>query len=216
LHCAPNPAADAILNSFLICDDHALVREAVAGTLLGCWPESAITEAGDFKAAWSLADQGHDLCICDLMMPGAEPLEGVARIKQLAPDMPVLILTGTQDDALMLRLLELGVNGFVQKDVGGKVMLAAIHLIAAGERHVPSRLLTMMAPASPPTEQLRLTDQQRKVVALVAQGQSNKAIALALGVAPSTIKTHLEQAMRQLGATSRYEAANLARAGGLI
>ncbi len=204
------------MNSFLVCDDHALVREAVAGTLLANWPEAEIVEAANFTAAWAAAEQGHDLCICDLMMPGAEPLDGVARIKQLAPDMPVLIVTGKQDDALMLRLLELGVNGFVQKNVGGKVMLAAIRLIEAGERHVPSRLLSLMTPAHPPAEQLRLTDQQRKVVALVAQGQSNKAIALALGVAPSTIKTHLEQAMRQLGATSRFEAANLARVSGLI
>jgi DNA-binding NarL/FixJ family response regulator len=183
---------------------------------LGTWPEAQVTEVGDFISAWSAAKQDHGLCICDLMMPGAEPLEGVARIKQVAPDMPVLIVTGTYDDALMLRLLELGVSGFVQKDVGSKVMLAAIRLIEAGERHVPSRLLALMAPATPMPEQIRLTDQQRKVITLVAQGQSNKAIALELGVAPSTVKTHLEQAMRQLGAHGRFEAANLARSIGLI
>lgn len=204
------------MNSFLICDDHTLMREAIAGTLLGSWAEAKIVEAHDFTSAWAAAEQGFDLCICDLMMPGAEPLEGVARIKQLAPDMPVLILTGTQDDAQMLRLLELGVNGFVQKDVGSKVMLAAIRLIEAGERHIPSRLLALMTPSAPAAVPIRLTDQQRKVIALVAQGFSNKAIAANLGVAPSTIKTHLEQAMRQLDATSRFEAANLARAAGFI
>lgn len=204
------------MNNFLVCDDHALVREAICGTLLANWPEAQIVEVADFGAAWASAEQGFDLCICDLLMPGADPLEGVARLKQIAADMPVLILTGTQDDAQMLRLLEMGVNGFVQKGVGSKVMLAAIRLIEAGERYVPSRLLTLMAPASPPTAAQRLTDQQRKVISLVAQGQSNKMIAQNLGVAPSTVKTHLEQAMRQLGATSRFEAANKARAASLI
>lgn len=204
------------MNSFLVCDDHALMREAITGMLLGSWPEAEIIEAADFTSAWAAAEQGFDLCICDLMMPGAEPFEGIAQLKQLAPDMPVLILTGTQNDAQMRRLLELGVNGFVQKDVGSKVMLAAIRLIEAGERHIPSRLLALMTPAVPTAEPIRLTDQQRKVIALVAQGLSNKVIAISLGVAPSTIKTHLEQAMRQLGATNRFEAANRARNAGLI
>lgn len=202
--------------SFLVCDDHVLLREAIIGTLIGAWPNAQITEAGSFTASWSAAEQGHDLCICDLKMPGAEPMEGIARIKRVAPDLPLLIVTGTEDDALMLRLLELGVDGFVRKDVGGKVMLAAIRLIEAGERHVPSRLLSLMTPSVSQSDQPRLTDQQRKVIARVAQGDSNKAIALNLGVAPSTVKTHLDHAMRQLGATSRFEAAKLARSAGLI
>lgn len=206
-----------LMNSFLICDDHALVREAIVGTLLGNWPDAKILEAGNFPEAWEAASNGFDLCICDLMMPGAEPMEGIAHLKRTAPNMPILIVTGTQDDALMLRLLELGVNGFVQKDTGSKVMLAATQLIAAGERHVPSRILQMMSShASGAAKPVRLTDQQLKVIALVARGYSNKAIALNLGVAPSTIKTHLEQAMRHLGATSRIEATNRARAVGLI
>lgn len=205
------------MNSFLICDDHTLVREAISGTLLSTWPGSVILEAADFMQAWNAAIEDVELCICDLMMPGAEPMEGVFRLKQAAPDMPILILTGTNDDGLMLRLIKLGVNGFVHKDSGSKVLLAAIQMISAGERHVPARILEMMVKDKEAFEApFRLTDQQRKVVSLVARGMSNKSIAQELGIAPSTVKTHLEQAMRLTDTTSRFEAANKARQAGLI
>lgn len=205
------------MNSILICDDHALVREAISATLLARWPDADVVEAGGFTEAWANAADGFDLCICDLMMPGAEPEPGVAQLKRAAPDMPILIVTGTQDDALMLRLMEIGVNGFVHKDTGSAVMLAAIQLILAGERHVPARVLEMMVrPNNEAILQVRLTDQQRRVVTLVAQGMSNKSIAQSLGVAPSTIKSHLEQAMRMTETTSRFEVANRARQAGLI
>jgi DNA-binding NarL/FixJ family response regulator len=205
------------MNSFLICDDHALVREAISGAILSCWPKAEITEASSFTEAWTRVSDGFDLCICDLSMPGADAVSGVQELKQAAPDMPILIVTGSHDDQMLLKLMDAGVNGFVEKNKGGKVMLAAIHLIAAGERHVPSRILEMANKQDLPLEALiRLTDQQRKVISLVAIGKSNKMIALELGVAPSTIKSHLEQAMRAMGATSRFEAANLARIAGLI
>ena len=205
------------MNNFLICDDHALVREAIAGTLLTAWPAAEILEVGTFPEAWQAAEGGFDLCICDLLMPGSEPMAGVERLKQTAPDMPILIVSGTQDDALMLRLMKLGVNGFLHKGTGSQVILAAIQLIAAGERHVPARVLEMLEGDAPALDEpIRLTDQQRKVVSLVAKGMSNKGIAQSLGVAPSTVKTHLEQAMRLTASTSRFEAANRARQAGLI
>ncbi len=205
------------MNSVLICDDHALVREAIAGTVIGNWPGVEIAEAGSFPDAWAAAARGFELCICDLLMPGAEAQSGIVQLKQVAPDMPILIITGQRDDALMLQLLQHGVNGFVEKDKGSKVIIAAIHLILAGERHVPPRVLELNAtPAQATASTIRLTDQQRRVIALVAEGKSNKAIASEMGVAPSTIKSHLEQAMRATSATSRFEAVNRARTAGVI
>lgn len=205
------------MNSFLICDDHALFREAISGTILSHWPDAEIAEASSFTAAWDLAAEGFDLCICDLAMPGADAVPGVRQLKQAAPDTPILIVTGSHDDQMMLDLMDVGVNGFVEKNKGGRVILAAIHLIAAGERHVPSRILEMSKKSNEPSKvRIRLTHQQRKVLSLVVTGKSNKTIALELGLAPSTIKSHLEQAMRALDATSRFEAADRARLAGLL
>ncbi|APG62004.1 hypothetical protein LPB140_03320 [Sphingorhabdus lutea] len=206
------------MNRFLICDDHELVREAISSSIADEWPDAVFTETKNFPQSWEEVSKGYDLCICDLSMPGASAIEGVSQLKQSAKDMPILIVTGVDDYDLMLQLLNLGVNGFVQKNSGAKVIIAAIKLIEAGERHVPSRLLALMERKNKIDNCAitRLTDQQRKVLQFVAQGRTNKDIAIQLGVAPSTIKSHLETAMRLLGATSRYEAVNIAKSENLL
>ena len=206
-----------VIGSILICDDHPLVREAILATLQGRWPDAKIREAGNFPDAWDAAAAGFDLCLCDLGMPGATAREGILKFKAQAPDMPIVIVTGLQDDHLMLSLLNLGVNGFVDKNKGGQVLIAAIEIVAAGERYIPSSAYELWRKHNTQFETLiTLTHQQRKVVSLVAMGKSNKLIANEMGVAASTIKSHLEQAMRATKTTSRFEVAHAARKAGLI
>lgn len=197
---------------FLICDDHAILREAIADTLEGGFPGCEIRQAASFPEAWRMAqDFAPDLAICDLVMPGADPLAGVTTLLGIMRGRPVLVLTGTEDDQLMLRLFESGVAGFAGKNSGSAVILAAIRLLMAGGRYLPPRLLDLVGAPHPDHRPLcpeapRLTAQQRRVLLLVAEGKQNKVIAQELGVAPSTIKSHLEHAMRQLGAANRIEA----------
>ena len=214
------------MKSCLICDDHALVREAIAGAIHMSWPEANVVEAVDFPAAWKLAAQGHDLCIADLVMPGADPLSGIRRLRELAPDLPILIVTGTEDDALLLDLLDLGVAGFAPKSARGAVIEAACRLILAGGRFLPERVAEIaaarvdrddlpadaaqrVAATAEPGD--RLTDRQIEVLRLVARGYSNKEIARALALAPSTVKTHLAHIQASLGAHNRTEASILAQ-----
>jgi DNA-binding NarL/FixJ family response regulator len=124
----------------LICDDHALVREALAGTVRLDWQDARITTANDFPAAWAAAP-GHDGCIADLMMPGAEPLDGIAGLRRAAPDMAILVVTGTEDDGLLLGLLNLGIAGFAPNTASGAIIEAALKLIDVGGRYLPPRLL---------------------------------------------------------------------------
>lgn len=210
------------MKTILICDDHALVREALAGTARLAWPDAVITEVGDFPTAWAEAANGHDLCIADLMMPGAGPLAGIDGILRRAPAMPVLIVTGTEDDALLLDLLDRGVAGFAPKSATGAIIEAALRLIGAGGRYLPERLAQIAAsridtggvPAirdDAATLAERLTDRQLAVLRLVAHGHSNKEIGRILDLAPSTVKTHLTHAMAYLGTNNRTEAAIKAR-----
>lgn len=206
----------------LISDDHALVREAVAGLVRRRWPEAEVVQAGDFVTAWGLARRGPDLCIVDLAMPGASPLEGVAGVMAAAPDARLLVLTGTEDDGLMLDLLRLGVAGFASKTLEPAVLAAAIELVAAGGRYLPPRLadlgpLARTAPAAAPRgEAPSLTDRQLSVLRLLADGQSNKDIARRLDLSPATVKTHVATLIAVLGAANRTEAAAKARAAGLV
>lgn len=207
---------------FLVCDDHAIVREAIADMLVDRFPGCTVTTAEDFKQACELAVSfAPDLVLCDLVMPGAEPFDGVAAVQGAAPGRPLLVLTGSEDDALMLRLFSAGVAGFVSKNSGGQIISAAIQLALAGGRYLPPRLLELLGgnigkEQILATPNIRLTDQQRRVLALVIEGKQNKVIAQFLGIAPSTVKSHLDHAMRQLEVSNRFEAANRAQQLGLI
>ena len=223
------------MQTCLICDDHALVREALVGSVKMNWPGTVVSEASDFPQAWVLARSQPGFCIADLVMPGAAPLDGIKGIMQAAPHTPILVVTGTEDDALLLALLKLGVAGFAPKSASGAIVEAAIRLILAGGRYLPPRLAdiaaagvgaaldrgqaTLASPnrwaasTGPFNEAIleQLTRRQIDVLKLVAQRRSNKEIARTLGLAPSTVKTHLENLLQTLGVANRTEAASQAR-----
>ena len=210
------------MTRFLICDDHALVREALAGTVQMGWPGSTVDVAGDFPSAWAKAALGHDLIVCDLIMPGAAPLAGIDGMIRAAPTTPILVVTGTEDDALLLDLLQRGVAGFAPKSASGAIIEAAMRLILAGGRYLPPRLAEIatarLDDGSAPAIRddlvhltARLTARQMDVLHLIAKGQSNKEIARALDLSPSTVKSHISHVLSCLGATNRTDAAFKAR-----
>lgn len=211
------------MKSCLICDDHALVREALAGTVGMGWPEAVVDVAGDFPAAWAMAEAKHyDLIICDLIMPGSGPLAGIDGVVRAAPGTSLLVVTGTEDDALLLDLLDRGVAGFAPKSASGSIIEAAIRLILVGGRYLPPRLAEIASAriddGSVPAIRddvarlaERLTERQMDVLRLMAKGHSNKEIARQLQLAPSTVKTHLSQLLTHLGASNRTDASIKAR-----
>lgn len=210
------------MRSCLICDDHALIRDALATAIAARWPGVAIAQADDFPQGWaSAASAQPEVCVVDLAMPGADPREGIAGLRRAAPDARILVVTGLSDDRLMLDLVADGVAGFAQKTSGSHVILAALELILAGGRYLPPRIAELATGAAP-SEGARkspaalLTPRQTDVLALLAQGLSNKQIARELGVAPATVKTHVAQAIAVVGAANRTDAAMRAKGLGLI
>ncbi|MDP3550820.1 MAG: response regulator transcription factor [Novosphingobium sp.] len=211
------------MKSCLICDDHALVREALAGTVRMGWPDAKVDRAGDFPSAWAMAiEMCYDLIVCDLIMPGSGPLAGIDGIIRAAPNSPLLVVTGTEDDALLLDLLDRGVAGFAPKTASGAIIEAAMRLILAGGRYLPPRLAEIasariedgsVTAVRDDVARLAesLTERQMQVLRLMAQGLSNKEIARTLNLAPSTVKTHLSQLLVHLGATNRTDASIKAR-----
>jgi two-component system, NarL family, nitrate/nitrite response regulator NarL len=205
------------MRTCLICDDHALVREALAGTVRMGWPGIEILEASDFPSAWSRATTAPELIIADLVMPGAGPKAGIAGLLAAAPTSKLLVVTGTQDDALLLDLLDMGVAGFAPKTSNGSLIEAAIRLILAGGRYLPPRIGDIAAARAEsggvPMQRdrgvavaERLTDRQLDVLRLLAKGHSNKEIGRVLDLAPSTVKTHITHVFSVLGAVNRTDA----------
>ena len=212
------------MKTCLICDDHAMMREALAGAVAIGWPGAAETLADDYPAAWQAAEARPDLIISDLVMPGSRPVDGIRRLAQIAPDSPILVVTGNEEDGLLLDLLKLGVAGFAPKTSKSEVIEAAIRLVLAGGRYLPPRLLDLATLGASPAVAVttsapltgRVTERQLDVLRLIATGGSNKEIARDLDLSPATIKAHAAAAIAALGAANRTEAVMRARELGLI
>lgn len=207
------------MQSCLVCDDHGMMREALAGVVRFSWPMAAISTAEDFPSAWREMAAAPTLCLCDLSMPGAQPLDGVQRLQRIAPETAILVVTGSEDDTLLLSLLRSGIAGFVPKTSRSAAIEAAIRVVLAGERYLPSRLIELASAsvtsgkAAVPfvSESVRLTERQIEVLQMIARGRSNKEIARALQLSPATVKAHLAAAFGALGVANRTEAVIRAR-----
>lgn len=184
----------------LICDDHPLMREAVTFALRDRWPALYLAEASDYPEAWAAADAGLDLCVIDLAMPGADPLSGLAEIRRRAPAASLIVLTGLNDQALLADVEAMGVP-VLPKTLDGPDLLDAI------------ATLSPTLDAERPTA---LPPRQQQVLALLAEGLTNKEIARRLGISPSTVKIHVARLTTWLGAANRTDAAARARRARLV
>jgi DNA-binding NarL/FixJ family response regulator len=212
------------MKTCLICDDHAMMREALSGAVAIGWPDAEVIQAADYPAAWKAAANRPDLIISDLIMPGSGPVDGIRRLVEAAPETPILVVTGNDEDEVLLALIKLGVAGFAPKTSKSAVIEAAIRLVLAGGRYLPPRLAEIAtrdaapgAPPPPPGQSLaRLTERQADVLRLIATGGSTKEIARELDLSPATIKAHTAAAIAALGAANRTEAVVRAQQMGLI
>jgi DNA-binding NarL/FixJ family response regulator len=214
------------MNSCLICDDHQMMLQALKGSVQLSWPEAEIRVASDFPSAWSAAATLPDLILCDLGMPGAAPVEGIRRLREAAPQSPVLVVTGVEDDQILLDMFELGVAGFIPKVSSPTILELAMRLILAGGHYLPERMikLTNRLPGTesePPrftagANFSKLTVRQIEVLRMIATGKSNKEIARALCLSPATVKAHVAAVIAALGSANRTEAAFAARNFGVI
>lgn len=221
----------------LIADDHRLVIEAVKAKLseLGAGIEFVLALSVDELLAGATDDL--DLALIDLNMPGADGQAHIDEIRRRHPAVPVIVLSGYEDPAIMRSALECGVLGFIPKAYSPEVMLSAVRLVLAGGVYVPPMMLTALPPGivagvSPSAsagepfarggnggsgqtlEHLRnvLTERQVEVLQLLSQGKPNKLIGRSLGISEGTVKIHLAAIFRALNVRNRTEAVVAAQA----
>jgi DNA-binding NarL/FixJ family response regulator len=194
----------------LVADDHALIREALRHLLAQLDSDVTVIEAADCDSTRS-AVAGHpdlDLILLDLHLPGVGGLVLLPQLRADYPALPVVVLSALEDSGTVREALARGAVGFIPKSSSNEVMLSALRLVLAGGRYLPPEALSGGAIAAAPTSpaDVVLTDRQREVLALMAQGKSNKQICRELDLAEATVKIHVTAILRALKVTSRAQA----------
>jgi DNA-binding NarL/FixJ family response regulator len=203
-----------------IADDHWLVIEAVKAKLSELEPGIEFVLAMSVDELLAGATDDLDLALIDLNMPGADGQAHIDEIRQRHPAVPVIVLSGYEDPAIMRSALERGVLGFIPKAYSPDVMLSAVRLVLAGGVYVPPMMLTAVPPGivagsgGQTLEHLRsvLTERQVEVLQLLSQGKPNKLIGRSLGISEGTVKIHLAAIFRALNVRNRTEAVVAAQA----
>ncbi|WP_240732569.1 LuxR C-terminal-related transcriptional regulator [Dyella terrae] len=211
----------------LIADDHRLIVEGVKLKLAELGPDTEFSEAMDVDELRRVVhgDEAHsfDLALIDLAMPGGHGTSHLAEVIETLPQLRVIVLSGSEDPALMKDLLAMGAHGFIPKAYSPEVMLSAVRLVLSGGTYVPPMMLQEShASPLPPSpnggsladasrsleERLRklLTERQIDVLRLLSQGKPNKLIARDLGISEGTVKIHLAAIFRALNVRNRVEA----------
>lgn len=205
-------ATDPVLR-LLLADDHEMVRVAIRHALSALSPSIEWREARDatsVEAELARCDEV-DLALVDLHMPGAGVVAWIAGLRQRHPAVPLVVLSGDEDPALVHSLIGQGIAGYIPKSDSSAVILEAVRLVLAGGTYAPLRLMACSGSTTPlataPTATPKgLTERQFAVVRLLARGLPNKLIARELDVSESTIKVHLLAIFRALEVRNRTEA----------
>ena len=206
----------------LLADDHHLVREAIVSYLTRAARDIACVEAADLQQVRErlAAESGFDLVILDYRMPGMNGLSGLDEVRRLVPLTPVAIVSGAMDPAEARRALERGAAGVIMKNLRGTALLNAVRLMVAGEVYVPMSVLAGASPGAGTVQRTRpwfanLTRRELDCIEFLVRGSTNREIAGGLAIAEITVKLHLNNAFRKMGARNRSDAVRIAMLQGV-
>ncbi len=209
--------------TILIVDDHAVVREGLRAFLELQDGLEVVGEAADGREAIREAERLRpDVILMDLVMPTLDGVGAMRVLRDQAPDSRVVVLTSFLEDQRLLPAIQAGAAGYLLKNAEPSELARAIRAAHEGEAvidpTVAARLVSAMSevPGGESGRYESLTRREREVLELIARGRSNKRIALELGIAEKTVKTHVGHVLAKLGVADRTQAALLAVRHGLV
>lgn len=193
----------------LLADDHEVVREGLRLALLRSPHIRVVGEAADGETAVALAERRRpDVIVMDLRMPKMDGIEATEEVLKLIPGAGVLIFTAYGERALLQRGLESGARGYVLKEAPHETLVRAIERVAAGDTFVDPALIPSLT--TDKNGQDILTQREREILQLLADGMSNADVAAQLVISQETVKSHVRHILTKLEADTRTQAVAIA------
>ena len=193
----------------VVVDDHPIVRDGLAGIFALEEDIDVVGQAGSGPEALAVvAERDPDLVLMDLRMPGGDGFAAIRQLQERGGRPRVLVLTTYDTERDVRRAMAAGADGYLLKDLPRDQLIAAVRELMSGSprTHVNA----------PHGSQLSLTDRETEVLALVADGLTNRAVARRLGISEATVKTHLAHVYTKLGVLDRAAAVREAWERGLV
>lgn len=211
-HAQQPPQTARQLDTALIVDDHPLFCDALSMTMTGPVGIGRVEAVGSLSDALDRVTQipAPDVIVLDLHLPDVNGLDGVLRMRQAAPETPIIVVSSMDERRVVRGALLAGVSAYVPKHAPREEFREAFAIISRGDTH-PSRLMLDNAPAATSSEETLarmalLTRQQARILQLISAGLLNKQIAYELSIAETTVKAHVTAIMRKLGVQTRTQA----------
>ncbi|HLI92561.1 MAG TPA: response regulator transcription factor [Puia sp.] len=205
----------------LIADDHAVVRRGLSEILLEAYPAATIEQAGDADTLLQRStEEAWDIVISDLMMPGRSVLEVLQQLRQVHPQLPVLVLSIFPEEQYATRVFKAGAAGYINKDAAPTELVKAVERILQGRKYITARIAEKLAgdlsldKDKAPHE--LLSDREFHVMKLLATGKTITEIAGELSLSTTTISTYRSRIMGKMKMKANAELARYALENGLI
>lgn len=198
--------------TILIADDHPLFRGALRQALDSLLPSVNVLEASGSDELSQTLNQTSDvdLILLDLNMPGVEGFSGLLYLRAQHPEIPVIIISGMDEPAVIRRSVEFGASGFIPKSLDVDIMGTAISAVLNGDTWIPADVDLNAAEDAETADLARrmatLTPQQIRVLKMLSEGLLNKQIAYELSVSEATVKAHVSAILDKLNVDSRTQA----------
>ena len=196
----------------IIVDDHPLFREALRRALETILPEAQVAECAGLDPLQEALGKSRevDLVLLDLTMPGVQGFSGLIYLRAQYPEIPIVIVSATEDPLVIRRAIHFGASGFIPKSLDLDGIGNAVRTVLSGDIWAPPDV-DLDGPDDRETSDLvrrlgRLTPQQMRVLMMLSEGLLNKQIAYELGVSEATVKAHVSAILQKLGVDSRTQA----------
>ena len=194
----------------LIADDHAIVRRGLKQLLLEEYPSAVIGEVSDTEDLLKeVINDGWDIVICDMNMPGRSGLDALGQIKQVSPNLPVLIMSMYPEEQYALRVLKAGASGYLEKESIHDDVIKAIQTVRLGKKFINATIAERLGDAFHNTNNKQphelLSDREFDVFKLIASGKSVSDIASQLSLSTTTVSTYRSRILEKMGIKSNAD-----------